>query len=240
MGRTHSVNPHRYANQSPTTMHRVVHGGDFTSGLGTFASAIGNRQVATGTAYYGKASKSTLESFIPNFSDSMSSLDPDSDDFNQDLYDVLTSKEKQTLQDDKGFKFWDLAYAVPFIGLYQDTREGWDEMTGSRHPEILENAVERYNKKLKVDEAQRQADQKKKEMDYMQKKMAETLREELQGKIGNRQYMDTIPVVNEPVGISNIPIDVTRGRGFGGLPVQHLFDQQLERFHPKRRHQVVW
>ena len=240
MGRTHSVNPHRYANQSPTTMKHVIHGGDFTSGLGNFAKGIVNRQVATGTAYYGKADKSTLESFIPNFTDSMNSLDPDSDDFNQDLYNVLTDEEKQTLEGDEGFKVWDLAYAIPFIGLFQDTREGWDEMTGSRHPEILENAIERYNKKLKVDEAQQQADQKKKEMDYMQKKMADSLREELQGKIGNRQYMDNIPVVNDPVGISNIPIDVTRGRGFGGLPAQYLFDKQIERYHPKRRHQVVW
>ena len=234
MGKSSGYNSHRYATQSVKPMHSVVHGGDFSSGLGNFATAIGNRQVETGKAYYGTPGMSTLKSFMPNFSDSMSQLDKDSDDFNQDLYDVLSDSEKQQLKDDEGFKGWDLAYAIPFIGLFQDTREGWDEMTGSRHPEILQSAIKKYNAKVKKDEAQAQADKLKKQMDYQQKKMMDSMREEFNNKLKNSGNITNIDhtVSNSPITNTNIPIDITRGRGLHH-PKKHTFDKQF-------KHNVVW
>lgn len=220
MGKSTGYNSHYYATQSVQPMHSLVHGGSFSSGLGNFATAIGNRQVDTAKTYYSGPSLDTLKGFIPNFTDSMSQLDKDSSDFNQELYDVLSDAEKQQLADDKGFTGWDLAYVVPFIGLFQNTREAWDEMTGSRHPEILTSAITKYNAKVKKDEAQVQADALKKQMDYQQKKMMDSMREEFNNKLQNSGGISHLDhtVSNSPITNTNIPIDITRGRGLANHP----------------------
>ena len=238
MGKSSGYNSHYYANQSPQTMEKVIKGGDFSSGISNFGKAIINRQVEAGKAYYGTPGMSTLQSFMPNFSDSMSALDKDSDDFNQDLYNVLSDEEKAQLEDDKGFKAWDLGYAIPFIGLFQDTREAYDEMVGTRHPEILESAKKKYNEKLKRDEAQKIADNLKRQMDYQQKQLQEAMRDEFNAKLKvvGAYNIDHLPVRNNPVNTENIPIDVTRGRGlseFQRHPAKHVFDNHF-------KHKITW
>jgi len=235
MGKSSGYNSHHYVNQSPQTMAKVVRGGDFSSGVGNFGTALVNRQVEAGKAYYGTPGLSTLKSFMPNFSDSMSALDKDSDDFNQDLYNVLSDEEKAQLEDDKGFHFSDIFYAFPAISFFQDTREGWDEMWGNRHPEILQSAKKKYNEKLKRDEAQKQADNLKRQMDYRQKQMQEAMREELNSRlkaVGGTPHIDHLPVRNNPVNTQNVPINIAKGRGltnFEKHPAKHVYDSHFKR-----------
>ena len=215
-------------------MSLVYHGGSFTSGLKNFSGSVIGRQIETGKAYYGKSP--SISSFVPNFSDSMAQLDPSSSKFNRDLYNMLTPAEKQVLSGDRGFKAWDLAYVVPFIGLFQDTREGWDELTGSRHPELLKKAIERYEIKIIEDEdlqreAKIDAEVQKEITEFESRMRAEELNKNVNRGLNIPAPDQAIPVV-QPVNTYDVPIDITRGRGL------NIFDDEALFKHRRNRHNL--
>lgn len=200
-----------YDNLKGKHLHEALYGGDFTSGLGNFTKAWGNRVLATGKAYYGSPGLDTVKAFIPNLTDSMSQLYPDSSDFNQALYDMLTDKEKETVISDKMLSLQNPLYMIPFIGLFQDTRESVDEMLGVRHPEILKNAINRYNAKI-------EKDRKDKEYADIQQMIALQNRDNVEYHVQNgNKSNENFPTINL-VNADAIPIDSLHGRG---LPVHH-------------------
>lgn len=199
-----------------------------SSGLKKFTSAIIGRQIATGRLYYGKSFD--ISAFLPNFSDSMGQVIPGSSDFNQDLYNMLTSEEKQTIEKDKALQIpvTMLTSFIPFLSIYQNTREGLQEMVNIRHPQILKRAIERYNKKLIDDaeyERQKEVDdeikkqidiykqEEKKELSNFEKKLKDQETEKLVNMGLNIQApIQHIPVIR-PVSNADVPINILQGRG---------------------------
>jgi len=188
----------------------LITGGDFWSGAKNFGIGWTGRGTEVVKAYEKGASMSTFKALLPNFSDSMSQLDPDSDDFVPELYNALSDADKATLEDDKGFHFSDLFYAVPFIGLYQDTREGWDEMWNNRHPEILDRAIANYNKILKQQEAEKKVQEEKQRDQVLTDKITKEISEKFNNIASVNRY-DAITSI--PRITSETPIDPTRARG---------------------------
>lgn len=188
----------------------LITGGDFWSGAKSFGQAWGARTGEAAKAYYGTPSMSTLKAFIPNLSDSMSQLDKNSDNFVPELYNALSDADKKTLEDDKGFHFSDIGYALPFIGLFQDTRESYDEMWGNRHPEILERAIKNLDKQLKEQEAQKKV-QEQIEHDQV---LADKITKQVSEKFNNIASVNRYDAITSiPRITSETPIDATRARG---------------------------
>lgn len=127
-------------------------------GFTNLASAMGERQIKGAQAK--KLNWDAIKSFIPNFTDSMSQLYSDSDDFNPELYNLLTDAEKKELMDNRMLaSVGNPLSSIPFISLFQDTREASQEFFGQRNPELLTNAITRYVTKLQQEnEAQAQAE----------------------------------------------------------------------------------
>lgn len=208
-------------------LHNHMYGGSITDGISKFGTAVSNRIIDTGKIYYG-ASGANYKNLIPNFSDSMSQLYPGSSDFNQALYDVLTEDEQNTLLIDSLASTQNPLRLLPFVGLFKDTREAADQMLGMRHPEILKNAIKRYNKAIQQDAAQKQTEAKQKELLDMQQTIQNNLRDQLEANLKNAtipaDHMH-IPVSQSHLNVSEgIPIDVTRGRGLRGHFQKHKDD----------------
>jgi hypothetical protein len=200
----------RYHPLTGSQIHGSLYGGSITSGASKFTKAWANRAIAVGKAYYGKPSLDTVTSFIPNFSDSMSQIIPGSSDFNQELYDTLTDSEKAQLIADQGLKAVNPLNMIPFIGLFQNTREGAAEMIGVRHPEILDNAIDRYNADIlkKKNETKNDA----------QRNMALDKRQEIEIFVQNAGQSNKTFPTTDLVRADTVPIDALRGRG---LPLHH-------------------
>jgi hypothetical protein len=181
-------------------MSLQYHGGAFTSGLKNFTGAVVGRQINTAKAYYGK--NPNISNFLPNFSDSMAQIIPGSSKFNKDLYDMLTPEEKQTIEKDRltQIPVNQLTSFIPFLSIFQDTREGLQQMVGIKHPELLKNAIERYEIKLIEDtELKRQAEVDKeveKEIsEYESRMRAEQLNKDINRGLNVPAPDQPIPVV---------------------------------------------
>ena len=215
-------------------MSLQYHGGAFTSGLKNFTGALVGRQINTAKAYYGK--NPNMSNFLPNFSDSMAQIIPGTSKFNKDLYAMLTDAEKQTIEKDRALQIPvnQLTSFIPFLSIFQDTREGLHEMVGVRHPELLKRAIERYEIKLIEDEdLKREAEidkQVEKEIsEYESRMRAEQLNKDINRGLNIPAPDQPIPVV-QPVNTYDIPIDITRGRGL------HIFDDEALFKLRQRRH----
>ena len=199
------------SNYTQKQNYDILTGGSFWSGAKNFTTGWANRAGETGKAYYGSPGLSTIKAFIPDFTDSMSQLDSDSDDFRPDLYNALSAADKATLEDDKGFHASDLAYAIPFIGLFQDTREGWDELFGNRHPEILDRAIENYNKLIKKQEAEK-AVQNQIQHD---KDLTDQITKNIMENVNNGISSNRINSISDLHQVTRAtPINPSKGRGY--------------------------
>ena len=184
-------------------------------GIMDIATPIANRAIAVGKI--SKGDISGIKSLLPNLSDSMDQLNPLSKDFNQELYNMLTPGEQRQVQFDIMQTKTNPLNIIPFIGLFQDTRESVSELMGMRHPELLKKAVERYNEKIKSD-AEMYAEQSKQyEKQEDRKQMEELLNRVIkenklspQTQMMNQSYSD-IPRTTVPD--QSFPIDISRGRG---------------------------
>ena len=211
---------------------KKLYGGAFDTGLKKFTGAVTGRVIATGKAYYGKSFD--ISAFLPNFSDSISQIIPGSSDFNKELYDMLTESEKNQILADKAGQaglMSPLSF-LPFLLIFQDTREGLHEMIGIRHPELLKNAIDRYNKKL-IDDAEYE---RQKEIDDEIKKQIDIYKQEEQKELSNFEKkikdQETEKIVNmglniqapiqhipviRPVSNADVPINILRGRGLNQI-----------------------
>lgn len=184
-------------------------------GIMDVATPIANRAIAVGKI--SKGDISGFKSLLPNLSDSMSQIIPGSSDFNQELYNMLTPREQTQIQMDKLQTMTNPLNIIPFIGLFQDTREAVAQTLGMRHPELLKKAIDRYNEKIKSD-AEMYAEQSKQyEKQEDRKQMEELLNRVIkenklspQTQMMNQSYSD-IPRTTVPD--QSFPIDITRGRG---------------------------
>lgn len=208
-----------YDNISGSQLHNIMYGSGIMHGAKNFGTAWANRAMATGKAYYGSPGIDTVKAFIPNFTDSMSQIIPGSNDYNQELYSYLTDSEKATLMADQGFKIMNPLNMIPFIGLFQDTREGAEEMIGMRHPELLKNAINRYNENIKKTAEQIEKNKITKNARDEQERMRIAIKDEIEHMASssktNNYNVPTLDLVNT----QHIPIDTSRGRG---LPIHHL------------------
>lgn len=188
-------------------------------GIMDVATPIANRAVAVGKIY--KGDLSGFKSLLPNLSDSMSQLDPSSSDFNIELWNMLTPQEQAQAKIDKLQTMTNPLNIIPFIGLFQDTREAVAETLGMRHPELLKKAIDRYNEKIQSDaemyaiQEQAYADQAKQyEKDQDSKQMEDMLtrivKVNQQAPQFNQSFTD-IPHTVPPN--QSFPADITRGRG---------------------------
>lgn len=196
------------------------------------SKAIINRQIAVGKLK--KGDFSGIKQLLPNLSDSsLSQLDPSSDDFVPELYNMLTPEEQTQVKLDKLMTISNPANLIPFIGLFQDTREAVAETMGFRHPELLQKAIDRYNEKVKLDN----------ELMAMQEKEYEDELKEYEKQKETRQIQDMIsqtikqnqqPEFNIPQSIvptASFPIDPMRGRGLYGGNI--IFQNDLYKRHKK-------
>ena len=151
-----TYNQHR--NKRKTIFSNLTQSGSGPfDGFTNLAGALGDRQIKGLQAK--KLNWDAIKSFIPNFTDSMSQLYSDSDDFNPELYNFLTDAEKKQLTDSRMLaSVGNPLSSIPFISLFKDTREASQEFFGQRNPELLTNAVTRYVTKLR-DDAQIQAEE---------------------------------------------------------------------------------
>jgi hypothetical protein len=217
-------------------MSLQYHGGAFASGLKKFTGAVVGRQIDTGKAYYGK--NPNISNFLPNFSDSMSQLDPRSDKFVPELYDMLTPAEKNKLTVNKQEQIVvsQVSSFLPFLSIFQNTREGLQEMIGIRDPELLKKAIERYEIKLIEDEdlqreAKIDAEVQKEITEFESRMKAEELNKNVNRGLHISAPDQAIPVV-QPVNTYDIPIDITRGRGL------NIFDDEALFKHRRNRHNL--
>jgi hypothetical protein len=217
-------------------MSLVYHGGSFTSGLRNFTGAVVGRQIDTGKLYYGKSPN--ISNLLPNFSDSMAQLDPRSDKFVPELYDMLTPAEKNKLTVNKQEQIVvsQVSSFLPFLSIFQNTREGLQEMIGVRDPSILKKAIERYEIKLIEDEdlqreAKIDAEVQKEITEFESRMKAEELNKNVNRGLNISAPNQDIPVV-QPVNTYDIPIDITRGRGL------NIFDDEALFKHRRNRHNL--
>ena len=155
------------------------------------------------------------KSFIPNFNDSMAQLNPASSSFVPELYNALSEKDKETLKQDSltSMPIGVASMSIPFLGMFQDTREGLQEMLGTRHPEILQRAINNYNAKVVLEKnmARQEAESIHDQLlaDKLHQDIQETITNNFQQGNAINLGLPTIAKLNQ-----DIPIDLTRGRGF--------------------------
>lgn len=208
-----------YDNITSNQLHGIMYGSGIMHGAKNFGTAWANRTAAAGKAYYGTPGIDTIKAFVPNFTDSMSQIIPGSNDFNQELYDTLNADEKAQILADEAIKPVNPLNMIPFIGLFQDTREGAAEMLGLRHPEILKNAINRYNQNIKKTAEQIEKNKITKNARDQQEKMRIAIKDEIE-HIASSSRTNNIKVPSlDLVRAEHVPIDVKRGRG---LPIHHL------------------
>lgn len=194
--------------------------------------AIIDRQIAVGKLK--KGDFSSIKQLLPNLSDSMSQLDPSSSDFVPELYNMLTPEEQTQVKLDKLMTISNPLNSIPFIGLFQNTREAVAETMGLRHPELLQIAIDRYNAKVEADnelmamqeqayEDELKQYEKQKEIIQIQDMISQTIKQNQQPEFNN--------IPQSIVPTASFPIDPLRGRGLYGGNI--IFQNDLYKRHKK-------
>jgi hypothetical protein len=211
---THLFNNTLTNNEKKTYVKKHLSGGSI-EGLKKLGAAYGNRVLATGQAYYGKGGGS-YKSFIPNFTDSMSQLLPNSSDFRPELFNALSKEDQDKIMQDKLMQtgLMPAEMMLPFVGLFQDTREAVEETLNMRHPELLKKAITNYNNKVLKEHEMKEIDEENKRTKLNNDKIFEEVNKIFNNHLDqSSQNRQSVPNLT-PIVDTSIPINQFKARGF--------------------------